>query len=296
MIMYLGESVFVGRWGWFYILHVRVDPVDKVGGLRVHSGVAGLSAPVSPGDDSGELVAAHEWTARVSLAGVLAALVETSTDHGVSDVALSVGVTAVLVRHNRDVDLLEDASQAASLSGGAPAAHGADRALVVLLHAVGDADGANVGSHADCAIKSKHADVVVDVEAVVVLVEPDLGHGEGLLVRIVLVQVVAAHLDSELGSGHAVTAVSSGDDLVGAHNGAAAHQGTTDSAGEHDLVGELSRVGIGASHNPAATSGQGGRQRLLGEGARGGDCEAGCDDNSGPHCEYSRVLGGGTLQ
>ena len=39
------ESVFVGRWGWFYILHVRVDPVDKVGGLRVHSGVAGLSAP-----------------------------------------------------------------------------------------------------------------------------------------------------------------------------------------------------------------------------------------------------------
>ena len=39
------ESVFVGRWGWFYILHVRVDPVDKVGGLGVHSGVAGLSAP-----------------------------------------------------------------------------------------------------------------------------------------------------------------------------------------------------------------------------------------------------------
>ena len=29
------------------------------------------------------------------------------------------------------VHLLEDASQAASLSGGAPAAHGADRALVV---------------------------------------------------------------------------------------------------------------------------------------------------------------------
>merc|ERR1739848_54382 len=150
------ESVLVGRWGWFYILHVRVDPVDKVGSLGVHSGVTGLSAPVSPGDDSGELVAAHEWTAGVSLAGVLAALVETSTDHGVGDVALSVGVTAVLVRHNGDVDLLEDASQAASLSGGAPAAHGADGALV--------------GSHADGAFKSKHADVVVDVEAVVVLV------------------------------------------------------------------------------------------------------------------------------
>ena len=31
--------------------------------------------------------------------------------------------------------------------------------------------------------------------------------------------------------------MSSSDDLVGAHNGAAAHQGTTDSAGEHDLWG-----------------------------------------------------------
>ena len=31
--------------------------------------------------------------------------------------------------------------------------------------------------------------------------------------------------------------MSSGDDLVGAHNGAAAHQGAADSAGEHDLCG-----------------------------------------------------------
>ena len=31
--------------------------------------------------------------------------------------------------------------------------------------------------------------------------------------------------------------MSSGDDLVGAHNGAAAHQGAADSAGEHDLRG-----------------------------------------------------------
>ena len=30
----------------------------------------------------------------------------TSTDHGVGDVALSVGVTAMLIRHNGDVDLV----------------------------------------------------------------------------------------------------------------------------------------------------------------------------------------------
>merc|ERR1712062_460044 len=143
------ESVFVGRWGWFYILHVRVDPVDKVGGLGVHSGVAGLSAPVSPGDDSGELVAAHEWTARVSLARVLAALVKTGTDHGVSDVGLSVGVTAVLVRHNRDVDLLENTGKASTLRGGSPSGNSADGALGVLFHAGGQANCSNVGSHAD---------------------------------------------------------------------------------------------------------------------------------------------------
>jgi hypothetical protein len=34
----------------------------------------------------------------------------TGTDHGVGDVVLSVGVTAMLIRHNGDVDLLIKAS------------------------------------------------------------------------------------------------------------------------------------------------------------------------------------------
>merc|ERR1719234_868695 len=82
-------------------------------------------------------------------------------------------------------------------------------------------------------------------------------HSERGLVRIVLVEVVASHLNSKLGCGHAVTAVSSSDDLVGSNDGSSAHQAATDSAGQHDLVGELSRVGISASDNPAASPGQG---------------------------------------
>ena len=81
-------------------LHVVVDPVDKVAGLGVDTGVAGLGASIAPGHHSGQLVAAHEWAARVTLAGVLASLVQAGADHRVSDGAGAVGVTAVLVRHH----------------------------------------------------------------------------------------------------------------------------------------------------------------------------------------------------
>ena len=39
------------------------------------------------------------------LAGVLATGIKTSADHGVSDVILSIGVTAVIVRDNGHIDL-----------------------------------------------------------------------------------------------------------------------------------------------------------------------------------------------
>ena len=39
------------------------------------------------------------------LAGVLATSIKTSTDHGVSNVILTIGVTAVIIRDNGDIDL-----------------------------------------------------------------------------------------------------------------------------------------------------------------------------------------------
>merc|ERR1712192_339113 len=163
----------------------------------------------------------------------------------------------MVVRHNRDVHLLEDTCKAAALRGGSPSGDSAGGALGVLLHAGRQANCGNVGSHAYWSLEGEHANVVVDVPAVVVLVQTNVRHSERCLVRIVLVEVVASHLNSKLGCEHAVTAVSGSDDLVGSNDRSSAHQAATDSTGQHDLVGELSRVGISASNNPASTPGQG---------------------------------------
>merc|ERR1712226_205556 len=96
-------------------LHVVVDPVDKVAGLGVDTGVAGLGASIAPGHHSGQLVAAHEWAARVTLAGVLASLVQAGADHRGSDGAGAVGVTAVLVRHHGHSPLLKARGKTATL-------------------------------------------------------------------------------------------------------------------------------------------------------------------------------------
>ena len=181
---------------------VAVDPVDEVAGLGVDPGVAGLGTAVAPADDTRELVAAHEGTAGVSLAGVLAALGQTGADHRVGDVVLAVGVTAGVVADHGDVDLHELAGEAAALGGGSPAGDGADGSLVVLLHGPGQADGPDHGAaEVSGLLKVEDTDVVVDGPAVVVGVVVDPGDGNVLLVGVVGVEVVVADPDSESAGG-----------------------------------------------------------------------------------------------
>merc|ERR1711936_1475983 len=52
-------------------LHVAVKPADEVRCLSVNTWIASLSTPVSPGDNTRKLAAAHEWTTGISLARVL---------------------------------------------------------------------------------------------------------------------------------------------------------------------------------------------------------------------------------
>merc|ERR1711874_516518 len=183
-----------------YLEAVGIDPVNKVAGLGVDTGVAGLGTAVTPADDSGQLVAAHEGTARVSLARVLAALLQSGADHGVSDVALAVGVAAVVVAHHGNINLHQDAGEAAAAAGGSPAGDGAHGAGGVLLSVVGNADGSNhAAAEVSGLLQVEDADVVGDGPAVVVLVE-----------------VVVAHSDSESAGGLSVTAVASGHNLHGA--------------------------------------------------------------------------------
>merc|ERR1719436_984983 len=216
-----------------YLEAVGVDPVDKVAGLGVDTGVAGLGTAVAPADHSGQLVAAHEGTAGVSLARVLASLIQSSADHGVGDVALSVGATAVIVADHGDVDLHEGAGQAAAAAGGAPAGDGAHGAGGVLLSVIGNADGPDhAAAEVGGLLQVEDADVVGDGPAVVVLVEPHLGHSNVLLLGVVLVEVVVAHSDSESAGGLSVTAVAGGHNLHGADQRPSAHQGTSDSSSE----------------------------------------------------------------
>jgi hypothetical protein len=81
------------------------DPGDEVGGLGIDTGVASLSTAIAPGHNTRQLLATHEGTAGVTLAGVLAACIKPSADHGVGDIALAIGFAAVSIRHNRDINL-----------------------------------------------------------------------------------------------------------------------------------------------------------------------------------------------
>merc|ERR1719436_1864470 len=254
-----------------YLEAVGVDPVHEVAGLGVDTGVAGLGTAVVPADDSGQLVAAHEGTAGVSLAGVLAALLQSSADHGVSDVALAVGVTAVVVAHHGNINLHQDAGEAAAAAGGSPAGDGAHGAGGVLLSVVGNADGPNhAAAEVGGLLQVEDADVVGDGPAVVVLVEPHLGHSNVLLLGVVLVEVVVAHSDSESAGGLSVTAVASGHNLHGADQRPSAHQRATNSTSEQsDLVRELPGSGLGTSDDLTTSSGHGGGQELGGKLLRG---------------------------
>ena len=157
---------------------MSIDPGDKVGGLSVDSGVVSLSTSVAPGDNTGQLVSAHEWSTRVTLAGVLASSVKTGTDHGVGNAVSTVGISAVIITHNGDRDLLEDTGQRSALGGGSPSGNGAHGSFGVLLVGGGQADGGNMGSHGGGSLKLEQTDVVVDVPAIVVLVHNNTGNLE----------------------------------------------------------------------------------------------------------------------
>merc|ERR1719481_2113191 len=114
-------------------LQILIDPVNEVRGLSVDSRVARLSTAIAPGDNTRELVSTHEGATRVTLAGVLSSLGKTSTDHGVIYIIDTIGITAVSIRNNRDINLLQNSAKASSLSGGAPASDSAHSACIILF-------------------------------------------------------------------------------------------------------------------------------------------------------------------
>merc|ERR1711996_50454 len=150
-------------------LHVRVDPRDKVAGLGVDSSESRLGTSVSPGYNSIKTKSTHEWSSRISLARVLATSIESSTDHGVGNVILTIGISAIIIRNNWDINLHELASKAASLRCGSPSRNSADVSIRIFLSITGNVDGAEVST----ILKVKHADVILNGPGVIVLVVVD---------------------------------------------------------------------------------------------------------------------------
>merc|ERR1719206_544355 len=74
-----------------------------------------------------------KWTTSVSLARVLATSIKTSTDHGVSNLILSIRATAVIVTDNRNIHLHQDLGKAATLRGGPPSRDSAGGSSSVFL-------------------------------------------------------------------------------------------------------------------------------------------------------------------
>ena len=93
--------------------------------------------------------------------------------------------------------LLKDRGKTATLWGGSPAGNNAVGALIVLLVLVGQGDGGNIGSQGGWGLQLQQADVVLNVEAVIVLVEDNGLDLDVLLVRVGLVEVVAADSNSQ---------------------------------------------------------------------------------------------------
>ena len=179
-------------------LHIVANPVNEVRSLSVDSGVSSLGTAVPPGHNTRELASTHEGAARVSLAGVLASLGEPSADHGVVDRAGAIGVTAVIVRDNGDIHLLEDSAEAASLAGGSPASDGAHGAVRVLFSWAGQADGADVGAGEVGTVgKLQDTDVIGNGPAIIALVEDYFGDSDVSLVFILIIQVLASNTDSK---------------------------------------------------------------------------------------------------
>ena len=63
-------------------LRLLVDPVSEHGDIGVDAGVVGVSTSDSPGGGADDFVVEEDWSAGVTLAGVLASLAdESSAEH-----------------------------------------------------------------------------------------------------------------------------------------------------------------------------------------------------------------------
>lgn len=103
------------------ILHVLIDEVDVSRNFAVDTVVLGLSASVSPRRDAQLFpratlrVLVDDWAAAVTLARVLATLLETGAELGIVVDLTRISGLAIGVGHDRNAHLLQSRAVGASL-------------------------------------------------------------------------------------------------------------------------------------------------------------------------------------
>ena len=90
---------------------MRVNPADKVASLSVYTGESSFTTSMPPGNNTRQLVVAHQWSTRITLARVI-----TSTDHWVSNGAGTIDISAVFIRNNKYAHLLQNMGKTSTLS------------------------------------------------------------------------------------------------------------------------------------------------------------------------------------
>jgi hypothetical protein len=231
----------------------RVDEREQSGGASVHTGEVGLSAAVTPRNDTNDsLGGVDKGTARVTLARVFATSSEASADHVGGDSRGSVRGTARGAGDDWDGDLVENIGAAAILSKITPSGDG---------HG-GSGSGVRSRSREGCVADSAASsngrrelpdgDIEVLGRAAVAGVDSDGRDGGGCSTG-VLVQAASADTETaDSASGGADRAVSSSKDGGGVQESAAAEVGSA--ALKADDEGEIASRGNSSTNNVVSRS------------------------------------------
>lgn len=163
-----------GGVGGYHHLSVLADPVNEGANVGVDAVESGTGAALTPGDNTDEGAVNDEGTTRVTLAGVLATLLEAGADHVLGDAA-TVGGVAGLAVHDGDGDLLELGGAAAALLEGTPSGDDGLRASGGVGAGRGESDVGDAVALGDGVGELPDGNVVVVGIGIVVGVVDDLG-------------------------------------------------------------------------------------------------------------------------
>jgi len=233
-----------------YFLGIANNPGAEGSNIGIDTGVVGVSASVSPGDNTDEDSAGDQWATGVTLAGILAA--GSSADHGAADLAtVSVGGGSTLALANDvHVHVLQlGGDGAGSVGESAPSGDGGRSAVGGV--GASQTDGLDGGAEGQGAVDLDDGNVVDHGVGVVALVVLEGGHREGDTAG---APVAGSSTDLQDGSGHGLQTVSGGHDDVAGVDGSTAGVASTTLQG--DLPGEAADGGSRAADNAAIQLGQ----------------------------------------